>query len=127
MATASVVNVDGARVAYRLHGRGPAVVFVNGTAALDAHWGPVIAEFSTHRTVISLDYSGSGDTTDDGSALSLQKLARQVREVARAAGVDEPSRFDDRSQSFFPLQCISRPLSWLPASRLHEATSCRLS
>ena len=91
MATASVVNVDGARVAYRLHGRGPAVVLVNGTAALDAHWGPVIAEFSTHRTVISLDYSGSGDTTDDGSALSLQKFARQVREVARAAGVD---RFD---------------------------------
>jgi 3-oxoadipate enol-lactonase len=91
VATTSVVNVDGARVAYRLHGRGPAVVLVNGTAALDAHWGPVIAEFSKHRTVISLDYSGSGDTTDDGSALSLEKLARQVREVARAAGVD---RFD---------------------------------
>jgi 3-oxoadipate enol-lactonase len=33
----------------------------------------------------------SGDTTDDGGALSLQKLARQVREVARSAGVD---RFD---------------------------------
>ena len=91
MATASVVNVDGARLAYRLHGCGPAVVLVNGTAALDAHWGPVIAELSKHRTVISLDYSGSGDTIDDGSALTLQKLARQVREVARASGVD---RFD---------------------------------
>ena len=91
VATTSVVSVDGARVAYRLHGRGPAVVLVNGTAALDAHWGPVIAEFSNHRTVISLDYSGSGDKTDDRGALSLQKLARQVREVARAAGVD---RFD---------------------------------
>src|SRR5258708_13714058 len=89
--TTSMVNVDGARVAYRLHGRGPAVVLVNGTAALDAHWGPVIGELSKYRTVISLDYSGSGDTTDDGSALSLQKLARQVREVARAAGAD---RFD---------------------------------
>jgi 3-oxoadipate enol-lactonase len=91
MAATSVVNVDGARVAYRLHGRGPAVVLVNGTAALDVHWGPVIAELSKHRTVISLTYSGSGDTTDDGGALSLQKLARQVTEVARAAGVD---RFD---------------------------------
>jgi 3-oxoadipate enol-lactonase len=30
----------------------------------------------------------SGDTADDGSALSLQKLARQVREVARSAGAD---------------------------------------
>jgi 3-oxoadipate enol-lactonase len=91
VATTSVVNVDGARVAYRLHGRGPAVVLVNGTAALDAHWGPVIVELGKHRTVISLDYSGSGDTTDDGTALSLPKLARQVREVARAAGV---GRFD---------------------------------
>ena len=91
MTTTSTVNVDGARVAYRIHGRGPAVVLVNGTAALDVHWGPVIEEFSKHRTVISLDYSGSGDTTDDGGALSLEKLAGQVREVARAAGVD---RFD---------------------------------
>ena len=60
MATTSVVNVDGARVAYRLHGRGPAVVLVNGTAALDAHWGPVIGELSKYRTVIGLDYSGLG-------------------------------------------------------------------
>ena len=91
MTTTGVVNVDDARVAYRVHGRGPAVVLVNGTAALDVHWGPVIAEFSKHRTVISLDYSGSGDTTDDGRTLSLERLAHQVREVARAAGVD---RFD---------------------------------
>src|SRR5258706_9870512 len=81
----SVVNVDGARVAYRLNGQGPAVVLVNGTAALDVHWGPVIAELGKQRTVISLDYSGSGETTDDGSPLCLRKLARQVREVAGAA------------------------------------------
>ena len=86
MATTSVVNVDDARVAYRLHERGPAVVLVNGTAALDAHWGPVIGELSKNRTVISLDYSGSGDTTDDGSALSLQKLARQGKVAAIQVG-----------------------------------------
>src|SRR5260370_15723962 len=91
VARTSVVNVDGARVAYRLQGQGPAVVLVNGTAALDVHWGPVIAELGKQRTVISLDYSGSGDTTDDGSPLCLQKLARQVREVVAAAGAD---RFD---------------------------------
>ena len=88
VARTSVVNVDDARVAYRLHGQGPAVVLVNGTAALDTHWGPVVAELGKQRTVISLDYSGSGDTTDDGNSLCLQKLARQVKEVA---GVD---RFD---------------------------------
>src|SRR5258708_27118710 len=83
----SAAIVGGARVAYRVQGRGPAIVLVNGTAALDMHWGPVIEEFSKSRTVISLDYSGSGETTDDGEALSLQKLAEQVAAVAPAAGV----------------------------------------
>src|SRR5258708_2175047 len=87
----SAAIVGGARVGYRVQGRGPAIVLVNGTAALDMHWGPVIEEFSKSRTVISLDYSGSGETTDDGEALSLQKLAEQVAAVARAAGV---SNFD---------------------------------
>src|SRR5260370_30885065 len=82
----SAAIVGGARVAYRVQGRGPAIVLVNGTAALDMHWGPVIEEFSKSRTVISLDYSGSGETTDDGEALSLQKLAEQVAAVARTGG-----------------------------------------
>src|SRR5258708_19007142 len=86
--------VGGARVGYRVQGRGPAIVLVNGTAALDMHWGPVIEEFSKSRTVISLDYSGSGETTDDGEALSLQKLAEQVAAGAPAAcrGQFQPAR-----------------------------------
>jgi 3-oxoadipate enol-lactonase len=69
VAKARVVDVDDARVAYRVHGHGSAIMLVNGTAALDVHWGPLIEELGKHRTVISLDYSGSGDTTDDGNAL----------------------------------------------------------
>jgi 3-oxoadipate enol-lactonase len=86
MTSSRFVNVDGARVAYRVQGQGPAVILVNGTAALDVHWGPVIGELSKNRTVVSLDYSGSGDTVDDGSALTLRKLANQVRAVAGASG-----------------------------------------
>jgi 3-oxoadipate enol-lactonase len=88
---AKMLEVDDAHVAYRLHGDGPPIVLINGTAALDMHWGPVIAGLAKHRTVITMDYSGSGDTRDDGGTLSLRKLARQVGEVARAAGAD---RFD---------------------------------
>ena len=88
MANRSSVVVGDARVAYRVQGRGPAIVLVNGTSALDVHWGPVIEEFSKNRTVISLDYSGSGETTDDGGALSLAKLTEQVTAVARATGVE---------------------------------------
>jgi 3-oxoadipate enol-lactonase len=91
MSSRSIAIVDDARVAYRVQGHGPAIVLVNGTSALDVHWGPIIEEFSKSRTVISLDYSGSGETTDDGGALSLKKLATQVVAVARAAGA---ARFD---------------------------------
>ncbi len=86
-----VANVDGVQVAYRVQGHGPAVVLVNGTAALDVHWGGVIPDLAKRRTVISLDYSGSGDTEGGGSALTLKMLADQVAGVARAAGAD---RFD---------------------------------
>jgi 3-oxoadipate enol-lactonase len=86
-----VADVDGVRVAYRVQGHGPAVVMVNGTAALDVHWGPVLQELGKQRTVISLDYSGSGDAADGGGALTLKMLAGQVAGVAKAAGAD---RFD---------------------------------
>jgi 3-oxoadipate enol-lactonase len=91
MASKNIVNVDGAKVAYRVQGNGPAVVLVNGTGAQDVHWGPVIEKLSSQRTVISLDYSGAGDTVDDGGTLSLQKVSRQVLGVADAAGAE---RFD---------------------------------
>ncbi|WP_315743661.1 MULTISPECIES: alpha/beta hydrolase [unclassified Bradyrhizobium] len=91
MTESRMVTVDGARIAYRVQGNGPAIVLVNGTAALDVHWGPVIPALAKQRTVLSLDYSGSGETVDDGGALTLQKLASQVVGVAKAAGL---SSFD---------------------------------
>jgi 3-oxoadipate enol-lactonase len=49
-ASANVVNVDDAQVAYRVQGKGPAVVLVNGTGALDVHWGHAIEVLSSQRT-----------------------------------------------------------------------------
>jgi pimeloyl-ACP methyl ester carboxylesterase len=58
MIDSRTVNVGGARVAYRMQGNGPAIVLVNGTAALAVHWGSVIPALAKQWTVISLDYSG---------------------------------------------------------------------
>jgi 3-oxoadipate enol-lactonase len=80
------VRVNGAKVAYRVRGQGPALILVNGTGALDIHWGSLIERLSSQKTVITLDYSGSGDTIDDGSALTLEKLTGQVLAVANSAG-----------------------------------------
>jgi len=88
MTDSKVVTVGSAKIAYRVQGKGPAIVMVNGTAALDVHWGEVIPALADQRTVISLDYSGSGDTTDDGGTLTLRKLADQIVGVAKAAGLN---------------------------------------
>jgi 3-oxoadipate enol-lactonase len=91
MTNSKRVMVEGAQVAYRVHGQGPAIVLVNGTGGVDMHWESAIAQLAAHRTVVTLDYSGAGETIDDGRTLSLQKLARQVAAVADAAGFE---RFD---------------------------------
>ncbi len=91
MTNSKLLAVDGAQVAYRIHGKGPAIVLVNGTGGVDAHWGGVVSKLAEHRTVVTLDYSGAGETTDDGGALSLPMLARQVAAVATASGFE---RFD---------------------------------
>jgi 3-oxoadipate enol-lactonase len=80
------VNVGSARVAYRVLGMGPAVLLVNGTGGGDGHWGDLIERLARSGPVVTLDYSGVGDTTDDGAPLDLPTLARQVAAVAEAVG-----------------------------------------
>jgi 3-oxoadipate enol-lactonase len=84
--TSSFVSVGSARVAYRVLGMGPAVLLVNGTGGGDGHWGDLIERLARSRTVVTLDYSGAGETTDDGAPLDLPTLARQVAAVAEAVG-----------------------------------------
>ena len=87
--TSSFVSVGSARVAYRVLGMGPAVLLVNGTGGGDGHWGDLIERLARSRTVVTLDYSGAGETTDDGAPLDLQTLARQVAAVAEAVGAPQ--------------------------------------
>src|ERR1700758_984519 len=84
--TSSFVNVGSARVAHRVLGTGPTVLLVNGTGGGDGHWGDLIERLARSRTVVTLDYSGAGETTDDGAPLDLLTLARQVAAVAEAVG-----------------------------------------
>src|SRR5262245_1781722 len=71
MTISRFVQVDHARIAYRVTGKGPAIVLVNGTSGVDTYWGVVIERLATQRTVVTLDYSGAGETVDDGAPLSL--------------------------------------------------------
>jgi len=78
-----VVNVDGARVAYRWRGAAHSYSARKRYCRPGCALGPGIAEFRNDRTGDSLGLLRIGDTTDDGSGLSLQKSRGKVREVAR--------------------------------------------
>ncbi|MBO9531887.1 MAG: alpha/beta hydrolase [Solirubrobacteraceae bacterium] len=71
----------------------PDLVLVHGTGggALTT-WAHLMEPFGAgRRRVIAIDYSGSGETTDDGASLTLERLAAQVRAVIdEAVGDDRP-------------------------------------
>lgn len=81
------VEVEGARVAYRVDGRGPVLVLVHGTGGSgEASWPGVLQRLAARWTVVRPDYAGSGATVDGGGPLVLAALARQVAAAAEAAG-----------------------------------------
>ena len=63
-------------------------MLVHGTGGAAAtNWAHLMEAFADgRRRVIALDLSGSGDTTDDGDPLTLDRLAAQVHAVVDAAG-----------------------------------------
>lgn len=83
------VELDGARVAYRVDGEGPPLLLVSGTGGdLNSNWDHLMPALIGRRTVLRVDYSGSGHTQDDGGVLTLATLASQVMAAATANGFE---------------------------------------
>jgi pimeloyl-ACP methyl ester carboxylesterase len=81
------VEVAGATVSYRVDGDGPALVLVSGTGGnLHSNWDHLVPALTPQRKVVRVDYSGAGDTEDDGRALSVEMLAEQIVAAAKVAG-----------------------------------------
>ena len=81
------INVDAAKVSFRVDGSGPGLVLLHGTGGnSDTNWSQLVGRLSESRTVIRPDYSGSGETIDDGRALTVAMLAEQVVAAAEHAG-----------------------------------------
>jgi pimeloyl-ACP methyl ester carboxylesterase len=86
------IHVGGARVSYRVDGGGSGIVLVSGTGGnLHSNWDHLMGHFAPHRSVVRVDYSGSGDTHDNHEVLSIELLAAQVIAAAKAA---EAAPFD---------------------------------
>ncbi|MDP9865808.1 MULTISPECIES: alpha/beta fold hydrolase [Streptosporangium] len=64
-------TAHGTRVHHEVDGHGPGLVLVHGTGG-DAEevFGNVVDHFTRTRTVARPNFSGSGQTTDDGAELT---------------------------------------------------------
>ncbi|WP_411754029.1 alpha/beta fold hydrolase [Serratia sp. (in: enterobacteria)] len=81
------VKVSNSMVSFHTQGNGPGLVLVHGTGAdWQGNWAHLIERFSAYRKVVCPNYSGSGDTKDDGEPLSLDLLAKQIIAAAEDAG-----------------------------------------
>lgn len=74
------------RVHYEIDGQGPGLALVHGIGG-DAEkvFGNVVDHFAGTRTVIRPNFSGSGQTEDDGAELSVDLIADQITGAIRDA------------------------------------------
>jgi pimeloyl-ACP methyl ester carboxylesterase len=81
------VEVEQSKVAFKVDGTGPGLMLVHGTGGnSETNWGPMVATLAESRTVIRPNYSGSGDTIDDGMPLTVALLAAQAVAAAEEVG-----------------------------------------
>jgi pimeloyl-ACP methyl ester carboxylesterase len=81
------VDVSHSTVHYCVSGSGPGLVLLHGTGGNgQSCWGHLVGLFTDRRTVITPDYSGSGDTVDHGGPLTLDRLVDQVAAVIEDVG-----------------------------------------
>lgn len=83
-------TADGTRIAYGVHGSGPALVLTNGLATSSYFWKYLAPLWAARHTVITWDMPGhgkSGPARSDTSA-SIEGMPAIIERVMQAAGVE---------------------------------------
>ncbi|GAA1271743.1 alpha/beta hydrolase [Kitasatospora nipponensis] len=87
----TAVTVADATIPYRVEGDGPRLVLVHGTGpTADLTWGALLGRFTDRFTVVLPDLSGTEPVRDDGTPLTLDRLARQLIAVIEATDDGAP-------------------------------------
>ncbi len=71
--------VNGARIAYRVHGHGPRLLLLHGGGSQSLAFARQILDLGRHYTVIAPDRRGHGASPDDGDTLSYHAMAEDMR------------------------------------------------
>jgi len=72
------INVNGARLFYRIAGKGSPVVMLHGGLANSDYWGNQVKVLAPHHTVVLLDSRGHGRSGRDTQAYGYDLMADDV-------------------------------------------------
>lgn len=83
-----ILKTDGADIYYEVHGNGPPMLLISGTACDGAFWSPYqVPDFSRDHTVIIFDQRGIGQTRVHNNDYSIARLATDAAEIVRQVGL----------------------------------------
>jgi pimeloyl-ACP methyl ester carboxylesterase len=86
-----MIEVDGARIAYRRIGNGRPLVVLNGFAATSADWDPSFIDvLASSNELILVDNRGIGSSTDNGRPFGIEQLADDAAQVIEKLDVERP-------------------------------------
>ena len=71
-------DLNGVRIVYRVHGRGPRLLLLHGGGSQSLALARQILDFGNHFTVIAPDSRGQGGSTDTGDTLSYHVMAEDM-------------------------------------------------
>jgi pimeloyl-ACP methyl ester carboxylesterase len=71
-------DVNGVRIAYRVHGHGPKLLLLHGGGGQSLGLARQILDFGRHFTVIAPDSRAHGGSTDTGDTLSYHVMAEDM-------------------------------------------------
>lgn len=86
--TGMLTMSDGARIAYRTRGTGPALIMVHGWSQSGAMFQHQLDCLSRDFTVVVPDVRGHGESPDTASGLRMARLAADLRETVDQLGID---------------------------------------
>jgi pimeloyl-ACP methyl ester carboxylesterase len=81
--------VNGLRMYYEVHGRGPPLVLLHGgTATVATSWGNHIPYFARHRRVVAPEQIGHGHTGDAEGPYTYARMADDTAALLQQLGID---------------------------------------
>ncbi|QXC59145.1 alpha/beta fold hydrolase [Aquihabitans sp. G128] len=83
------VEIHGHQRAYRIAGRGPALLLLHGIGDSSASWVPLMRPLAEHFTVIAPDLLGHGESAKPRADYSVAAYANGMRDLLDVLGIDK--------------------------------------